>query len=449
MSAAAVDKIVNALLYEGYILYPYRASSRKNRQRFTFGRIYPRAYSVAQREAEPFVMQTECLLRRRGEMSALEVEVCFLHPMAREVGSLSKHLTELPVVIGPEDFQPVSELRVDNKLYQTWQEAVERKVQLLQQTLNVPMTRTVPFCFPASLVLEAIRDREGRAVGVIRRRQEGLQGVCVLTAKPLDTQVFKITVRIANETPLERADVDDQEAVLMRTFASTHTILRAQNGEFLSLMDPPDAYREGAGTCTNIGTWPVLVGEKENGDVDTILSSPIILYDYPQIAPESPGDLFDGTEIDEILTLRVLTMTDDEKWEMRHIDDQARKILERTECLSKDEFIKMHGSMREVSSFDEDFFNPKTRLKSVLVDGVELKAGDRVRIRPQGRADVMDIALQGKAAVIESIEQDAENRIYLALVLDEDPGKDLGFLRQPGHRFFYGVNEVEPLQRNE
>jgi hypothetical protein len=102
-----------------------------------------------------------------------------------------------------------------------------------------------------------------------------------------------------------------------------------------------------------------------------------------------------------------------------------------------------------VSSFDEDFFNPKTRLKSVLVDGVELKAGDRVRIRPQGRADVMDIALQGKAAVIESIEQDAENRIYLALVLDEDPGKDLGFLRQPGHRFFYGVNEVEPLQRNE
>jgi hydrogenase maturation protease len=451
MNSLAVDKIVNALLYEGYILYPYRASSRKNRQRFTFGRICPRAYSVAQREAEPFVMQTECLLRRRGEMSALEVEVRFLHPMAREVGSLSKHLTELPAVIGPEDFQPVSELRVDDKLYQTWQEAVERKVQLPKQALNVAEARslTVPFCFPASLVLEAIRDREGQAAGVIRRRQEGLEGVCLVTAKPLDAQVFKITVRVANETPLEKADVDNQEAVLMRTFASTHTIFRAQNGEFLSLMDPPDAYREAAGTCTNIGTWPVLVGEKENGDVDTILSSPIILYDYPQIAPESPGDLFDGTEIDEILALRVLTMADEEKWEMRHIDEQARKILERTESLSEDEFIKMHGSMREVSSFDEDFLNPKTRLKSVIVDGVELKAGDPVRIRPQGRADVMDIALQGKAAVIEAIEQDAENRIYLALVLDEDPGRDLGFSRQPGHRFFYRVNEVEPLRRNE
>ncbi len=239
-----------------------------------------------------------------------------------------------------------------------------------------------------------------------------------------------------------------KSAVLMRTFASTHTIFRVQNGEFLSLMDPPDAYREAAATCTNVGTWPVLVGEKENGDVDTILSSPIILYDYPQIAPESPGELFDGTEIDEILTLRVLTMTDEEKSEMSQIDEQARKILERTESLPEDEFIKMHGIMREVSSFNEDFFNPKTRPKSVIVDGVELKAGDRVRIRPQSRADVMDIALKGKAAVIESIEQDAEDRIYLALVLDEDPGKDLGFLRQPGHRFFYGLDEVEPLRRN-
>jgi hypothetical protein len=447
MNSLALDKIVNALLYEGYILYPYRASSRKNRQRFTFGRVYPRAYSEAQGEAEPLVMQTECLLRRCGEMSVLEVDVRFLHRMAREVGSLSNPLKELPVVIEPEDFQPVLELKIDNKLYQTWQEAVERKVRLPQQDLNLANTRslTVPFCYPVSLVLEAIRDRQGQVVGLIRRRQERLEGVCEFTATPIDMQAFKITVRVVNETPLEKADVDDQEAVLMRTFASTHTIFRVRHGEFLSLMDPPGAYREAAATCVNVGTWPVLVGEKENGDADTILSSPIILYDYPQIAPESPGELCDGTEIDEILTLRVLTMTDEEKWEMSHLDEQARKILERTENLTADEFTKMHGTMREVSSLEEDFFNPKTRPTSVIVDRVELKTGDRVRIRPQGRADVMDIALQGKVAVIESIQQDAENRIYLALVLDEDPGKDLGFLRQPGHRFFYGLNEVEPL----
>jgi hydrogenase maturation protease len=451
MNSLAVDKIVNALLYEGYILYPYRASSRKNRQRFTFGRVYPRDYSVAEGGAEPFVMQTECLLWRRGEVPALEAEVRFLHPMAREVGSLLKPLKELPVAIGPEDFQPVGELKIENKLYQTWQEAVERKVRLPQQDLNFAATQslTVPFCYPASLVLEAIRDQRGQAVGVIRRRQERLEGVCQITTTPIDKQVLKITVRVLNETPLEKADLDDQEAVLMRTFASTHTIVRVQNGEFLSLMDPPGAYREAVATCANVGTWPVLVGEKENGEVDTILSSPIILYDYPQIAPESPGELFDGTEIDEILTLRVLTMTDEEKREMSQLDEQARKILERTENLPEDEFIKMHGAMREVSSFNEDFFNPKTRLKSVIVDQIELKTGDRVRIRPQGRADVMDIALQRKVAVIESIEQDAENRIYLALVLDEDPGRDLGLLRQPCHRFFYVLNEVEPLRTNQ
>ena len=451
MHSLTVDRIVNALLYEGYILYPYRASSRKNRQRFTFGRLYPRAYSAAQSEAEPFVFQTECLLRHFSEAAALEVGVRFLHPMAREVGSLLKPPSELPVAIYLEDFQPVQELRIDNKLYQTWQEAVERSVQLPQLVLDAADARSViaPFSFPASLTLEEIRDRHGQTVGVIRRRQERLEGTCEIIAKPIDSQVCKITARVANETPIEKTDLDDREAVLMRTLASTHTIFRVQNGEFFSLLDPPDAYSEAAAACTNVGTWPVLVGEKENGDVDTILSSPIILYDYPQIAPESPGELFDGTEIDEILTLRVLTMTDEEKWEMSHVDEQARKILERTENLPEDQFLKMHGAMREVSSFDEDFFNPKTRLKSVIVEGVELKSGDCVRIRPQGRADVMDIALQGKVAVIESIEQDAEDRIYLALVLDEDPGRDLGFMRQPGHRFFYGLNEVEPLRRNE
>jgi hydrogenase maturation protease len=426
MNSPAVDKIVNALLYEGHILYPYRASSRKNTQRFTFGRVYPRDYCLAQSEAEPFVIQTECLLRCRGELPVLEVEVRFLHPMARQVGSLLKPSTDLPAVIEPEDFQPLPQLRIENRLYQTWQEAVERKVHLTPQPLELTATRsvTLPFCFPASTVTEAIRDRQGQVAGVIRRRQERLEGVSQVTAQPLDSHVFKITVRIANETPLDKADVNDQDELLLRTFASTHTIFRGQNGEFLSLMEPPGAYRQAAADCQNVGTWPVLVGEKENGEADTILSSPIILYDYPQIAPESAGDFFDGTEIDEILTLRVLTMTDEEKWDMRHLDEQTRKILERTESLPKDEFLKMHGALREVSSFNEDFFNPKTRITKVIVDEVELRAG-------------------------ETIEEDAEKRIFLALVVNEDPGRDLGFLQQPGHRFFYGLDEVEPLRRSE
>ena len=287
--------------------------------------------------------------------------------------------------------------------------------------------------------------RQNQVIGAIIRQQQSVEGTIDIAVQPLAGDVFKISVTVENHTPVSESELNQQEEVLMRTFASTHTILESARGEFLSLMDPPPAYVEASKTCSNIGTWPVLVGEKEKGEAVAMLSSPIILYDYPEIAQESPGEFFDGTEIDEILTLRVLTMTDQEKWEMSQGDEHARRILHRTEELPEEAFWQMHGTIRDRQFSSEDFFDPNTRLEHVTVNGTDLKIGHRVQIRPQGRADVMDLALEGKIAVIESIEQDAENRVYLALVLDEDPGKDLGMLRQPGHRFFYGVNEVEPL----
>jgi hydrogenase maturation protease len=116
----------------------------------------------------------------------------------------------------------------------------------------------------------------------------------------------------------------------MWTFASTHTILHAPDGEFLSLIDPPPTYAQITETCRNIGAWPILVGDEEKGERDTMISSPIILYDYPKIAPESPGDLFDSAGIDEGPTRRTMTVTDTEKREMRGGDEEARKSLERT-----------------------------------------------------------------------------------------------------------------------
>ena len=192
----------------------------------------------------------------------------------------------------------------------------------------------------------------------------------------------------------------------------------------------------------------MLVGDQAKHEHDAMLSSPIILYDYPKIAPESAGELFDGTEIDEILTLRVMTMTDEEKAEMRNVDEQARRILERTEAMPKDHLLQMHGTMRDVRRSNEDFFNPKDQRKTVTVNGVELKAGDRVRICPKRRADVFDIALTGKIAIIEAIEEDVQNEVHLALVLEDDPGRELGMMRQPGHRFFYGLDEIEPVLTN-
>jgi hypothetical protein len=451
MNLPLVNKIVEAVLYEGYILYPYRPSSKKNRQRFMFGRVYPRAYSVAQKGAEPSAIRTQCLAISEDEQTHIEVSVRFLHVMAREVLELPEPLFDLPEALDTTSFKVFPELQVEEQQYSTWQEAVEREVNLpreyLHQICYAPCS--LPFNFPSLSNLEPIRNPQGLIVGLIRRRQAALVGAIELTAERLDPQVIKISAEIINQTPISERELENQEAVLMRTFVSTHTVLHLERAEFVSLMDPPPALHESARSCKNEGTWPVLVGREKTGDRSTMLSSPIILYDYPKIAPESPGELFDGTEIDEILTLRVMTMTDAEKEEMRQSDERARQILERTESLPEDQLWRMHGVVQELRSTDADFFSNDRRLEVVEVNGVQLRTGHRVRIRPKSRADIMDIALEGKTAIIEAIEQDAENRIHLALVLDDDPGKDLGFMRQPGHRFFYALDEVEPLAETE
>jgi hypothetical protein len=405
MNRELVDKIVNAVLYEGYILYPYRASSKKNqRERFTFGRIYPQQYSEAQNGREPCLMQTECLVRNESHDAALEIAVRFLQPLARETGD------------------------------QLWLEAIEREVKLSPVSLNVSIEQMHEFTFPAADSVEK----------EITRRNEMICGRIELQTQVAEEAIVKIRVRIFNETPVPAKARENQDALLMRTFASTHTILHAIGGKFVSLLDPDPDCIELAGACRNIGTWPVLVDEEKH-ERDAMLSSPIILYDYPRIAPESAGDLFDSTEIDELLTLRVQALTNTEKIEMQRVDEQARKILERAENLRPEQFLKMHGTLREVRKTNEELFNPAQRRESAAVDGVTLKAGDRVRIRPKRRADVMDIALEGKIAIIESVEEDVDKNVHFAVVLEDDPGRDIGMMRHIGHRFFYAADEVEPL----
>ncbi len=450
MNSPLLEKIVNAVLYEGYILYPYRASSKKNRQRFTFGRVYPEEYSVAQKGAEPCSMQTEVLVRAQSPKCALNISVRFLHPMSREVGVLDEPLGELPKA-GEPRFRLVHEQLIGEKLCQSWQESVERVVELPALSLGDAAADTTEFRFDASRELEPILERD-KIAAIFLRRQQALSGSVETSVTQIDDQVSRVTIRIWNKTPVPAAEIENQDAAVMRTFASTHTVLHVSGGEFISLLEPPAEYTDAAAGCKNINTWPVLVGEKKN-ETDTMLSSPIILYDYPQIAPESAGDLFDGGEIDEILTLRIMTMTDEEKREMRSGDEHARRILERTEMLPEDHLLKMHGAMRGVPppstpQSNEDFFNPAEKVESAVVNGVELRAGDKVRIWPAKRADIMDMALEGKVATIEALEHDLENKVHFALVVDDDPGRDLGLLRQSGHRFFYSADEVEPLAKS-
>jgi len=194
---------------------------------------------------------------------------------------------------------------------------------------------------PAGEEREELRT-EGRLAGSIVRTWQGLEGAVELRAERLGPRLIRLTAKIANTTPWPGGD---REEVLKRTFCSTHTTLHVTDGAFVSQTDPPPEMREEVEGCVNEATWPVLVGQP--GERHTLLSSPIILEDHPRIAPESPGDLFDGGEIDQLLTLNILSLTDEEKAEMRDSDPRAREILERTESLSEEELMRLHGAIRE------------------------------------------------------------------------------------------------------
>jgi hypothetical protein len=419
MNFADADKIAAAILYEGYMLYPYRETSTKNVQRWNFGTLYPRQYAEAQRPAEKFSMVTECLLKTNGNVR-LDVRARFLH-LVRRRGTASRN----------------------------WDEGIERSCDLkdlrLDELVSCPLQHKFSFN-----EFDTFLNQHADAVPA----PKAILGQLIVEPQMIRDGLYKLSIQVLNNTPMA-AERPRDEAIL-QAFVSAHALLGISEGEFISLLDTPDEFREAAAGCTNIGAFPVLVGQP--GQSSMMLCSPIILYDYPQIAPESEGDFFDGTEMDEMLTLRILTLTDAEKDEMRNGDPRARRILERTESLTNEAMMKAHGAIRglrelrpnvPVNTHPFGAWNPleepEAAPESVRVFGVDLRVGDRVRIWPQKQADIIDIALKGKVAVIEAIEQDFEDQVHFAVVMDDDPGREFGMMRQPGHRFFYSPEEVEPV----
>jgi len=328
----AAKKIAETVLYEGYILWPYRRSAKKNQQRWTFGGVYPRAYSEARGEDDPWLMQTQCLVSG-DENSTIEVRVRFLHVTERKVGRKRGDALEF-----------VDDLRVGGELYLSWDEAFEREIAVGRFEISdlLESSMRVGIDIPGGSREEPLAEPGGELVGAVVRGWRTVCGTVEVEAETLQEGVFRVTVGITNTTPWEG---QDRESTLRQTFASTHTALEVEGGEFVSLMDPPEEFREAVRGCENLKTWPVLVGEE--GERNKLLSSPIILYDYPQIAPESPGDLFDGGEIDQLLVLNILSLTEEEKEEMRASDPRTREILERTESLSNEELMNLHGAVRE------------------------------------------------------------------------------------------------------
>lgn len=346
MHETSIEEIANAVLYEGYLLYPYRASAVKNQRRFNFGVLTPQSYSDAQRGSEAFEMQTECLIRA-GTEAEVEAKVRFLQLCGRTVRAFDPPVAEWNESAVWQSVA-VDALEANGETYSSFAEAAECEV-LLESKPSDQAKRT-RFSFGARQEFEPVRGTDGKVSGVIVRTRHAISGTVELEFKNLERDLFRLTLRVSNDSSFDPVAGESREDALRQALISLHAILRVRNGEFVSMLEPPDDLRKAAAACRNSGWWPVLAGKR--GSRDAMLSSPIILYDYPEIAAESAGELFDGTEIDEILTLRIMTLTDQEKEEMRQGDERARRILERTEAMTPEDLMKLHGVLRRPRAFE-------------------------------------------------------------------------------------------------
>jgi hypothetical protein len=331
-------KVANAVLYEGYMLYPYRPSAIKNRQRWTFGILYPPEYPEVRSGTERSVMHSECLLLRKPH-AQVEIEARFLHLIRRQVLKRIEHRLE-----------PVMSFVVDGRRFESGDEGVERSVQLQVALREKSAPQCVEFSFRGSYETESLQDGSGDMVGSVTRTQHHVRGMLSVSWECIREDVLKLVIDVSNETCLP-ADALDRNAALLRSLLSAHTLLSVSDGQFVSLLDPPEFLRDAVSLCQNVGNFPVLVGAQDQRSM--LLCSPILLYDFPQIASESAGDFYDATEIDEMLTLRLMTLTEQEKAEMRMADERVHCLLQRMENNAREQLMRTHGTMRSLGPLSE------------------------------------------------------------------------------------------------
>jgi len=430
-----VRAIADAVLYEGYLLYPYRANSRKNQSRWQFGVLGP-PHADARGIGEDDTMSAQMLIDP-GPDAALTFVVRFLQ--------LQRRTAERDADGG--GFEPVDELTDGARSWLTWDEAVECELSFGSfDEAELAAPRTLPIVVAAGTDIETVDG--GR---LVRTRRE-LRGELTLTAEP-DDGLLRISLTARNTG----APAADRDNAIATSLIGTHVIATVAGGQFVSLLEPPAFAVEAAGRCRQHRCFPVLAGPP--GDTDVMLVSPIILYDHPEIAEQSEGALYDSTEIDEILTLRVMTMTDEEKAQARATDPLAAQIIDRCDSMSPEAMLNLHGVLRSphadapglipevpdgVNWWDplaDNAVDPE--IDAVLVNGVRVTRGSRVRLRPSRRADAQDIFFAGKIARVTSVHEDVDGDQHVGVVVEDDPAADMHDWY--GRYLYFAPDEVEPL----
>lgn len=458
-----VRTIADAVLYEGYLLYPYRASSHKNRSRWQFGVLGPPDAAPGSFAEEPG-MAMETLLSvpddASGATAGVSVRLRFLQLQVREVQRLEPDGSH--TAVAGLDLAGVSVL--------SWDEAVECELDLGTVPLStLPGSTGEPRTVPGGEESEPLTDEHGAPAGRVVRRREPLT-LRVRTRTTRDDGYVRLSVSVTNEHP---GTVTGKDAATRASLIGTHLLLQADGADFVSLREPPDGAAPAAARCRQRRCWPVLAGAK--GSTDTVLGAPIILYDHPEIAEQSPGALFDSTEIDEILTLRVMTMTEREKAEARATDPRAREIIDRCDAMSAGELQQLHGLLRdphgpalppaagpagprgdlrdaEPAAFDTGgapWWDPAADAAvepgsdAVVIEGVAVSKGSLVRVHPSRRADAQDLFFAGQVARVTAVLSDVDGGVHVALVLVDDPAADMHDWY--GRYFYFAPDELEPL----
>jgi len=441
VSLDLVRAVADAVLYEGYLLYPYRASSTKNQSRWQFGVLGPPG-AAAGGLGEDSGMAMECLVAPAEQPGLVTLHLRFLHLQVREAQQRD----------ASGDHVPVGSLAVAGGSVLSWDEAVEREITLPEQSLLEPLDTVVEV--PGGEDIEPITDGEGTPTGRIVRRRQPLTAR-VRTSSVRDGDFLRLSVSVDNEHP---GAPSDKDVAIRTSLIGAHVILEVRAAGFVSLLEPPEEAIAAAGRCSQRRCWPVLAGPA--GSSDVVLGAPIILYDYPEVAEQSQGALFDSTEIDEILSLRVMTMTDDEKAQARATDPRAAAIIDRCDDMSATDLQQLHGILRDprgpsvdtLPSFetgDVPWWDPEAdasvrpEVDSVVVRGTRVARGSLVRVHPSRRADAQDLFFADQVGRVTAVLSDVDGDVHVALVLVDDPAADLH--EWYGRYLYFSPDELEPL----
>ncbi|MGZ4621299.1 MAG: hypothetical protein ACXVGD_04470 [Blastococcus sp.] len=421
MSLDLARLAADAVLYEGYLLYPYRSTAVKNQVRWQFGVLGPPGAAAAGL-GEESGLGVDCLLRPDGPGATVTVHLRFLQ--------LQRRLAE----------------RAEGT---TWDEAVEVDRDL--GTFELPALRDG---VAVTVAVDGGTETEEVPGGRLVRHREPLRAVASLRAHD-DDPVVRLRIEVTNVA----GPAADRDAALRTSLLGAHLLLEAGGARFVSVIDPPADARAAAARCLRNRCWPVLAGDggPDGQTSDVVLAAPIILADHPAVAPESVVPMFDATEIDEILTLRVLTLTAEEKAQARATDPRAAAVIDRCEALSPAELHRLHGVMRDPHAAGpaptgDDWWaaeaaapvSPET--DAVVVAGTRIARGSPVRLHPNRRADAQDMFLDGQEATVSAVHVDLDGETHVAVTLVDDPAAELHDWY--GRYLYFAPDELEPLRQS-